>query len=151
MTVRLAKLRWWHIGDLMPLERELFGAERWTEGMFWSELAQYETRHYLVALESDAGPRPVGYGGLAAYGEEAYVQTLAVRGDHQHRGIGRALLQALLAEAERRGARAVGLEVRADNAGAQRLYAGHGFEPVGRRRGYYQPSNTDAVVMVRRP
>jgi hypothetical protein len=32
---------------------------------------------------------------------------------------------------------------------AQKLYADYGFEAVGLRRGYYQPSNTDALVMLR--
>ena len=41
------------------------------------------------------------------------------------------------------------LEVAVDNAPAQRLYASYDFEPVGIRRGYYQPSNTDALVMMR--
>ena len=31
---------------------------------------------------------------------------------------------------------------------AQRLYLRFGFEQVGVRKGYYQPSNTDAVLMV---
>ena len=55
----------------------------------------------------------------------------------------------LLAEAERRGARRVLLEVATTNPVAQRLYASAGFDPVGVRRGYYQPSNTDALVMRR--
>ncbi|HEX2772082.1 MAG TPA: GNAT family N-acetyltransferase, partial [Micromonosporaceae bacterium] len=59
----------------------------------------------------------------------------------------RALLEALLAEAGRREARSVLLEVAADNAPAQKLYAAYGFEPIGVRRGYYQSSNTDALVM----
>ena len=41
------------------------------------------------------------------------------------------------------------LEVAVDNAPAQRLYAQYGFEGVGIRKGYYQPSNTDALVMLR--
>lgn len=69
--------------------------------------------------------------------------------DAHRRGIGRLLLEALLAEAARRGARSTLLEVAADNAPAQRLYATYGFEPIGVRRGYYQPSNTDALVMQR--
>ena len=42
----------------------------------------------------------------------------------------------------------VGLEVRADNLGAQRMYERFGFEHIGVRKGYYQPSNTDAALMV---
>ena len=145
-AVRLAPMRWWHIDALMPLEDELFGEERWTPAMFWSELAQGPTRYYRIAVEP-AGAL-VGYGGLCAYPDEAWVQTLGVRGDRQRRGIGATLLDDLLAEAAKRRARRISLEVRADNPGAQRLYATRGFEAVGLRRGYYQPSNVDAVVMV---
>ena len=41
------------------------------------------------------------------------------------------------------------LEVRADNTRAQRLYRWCGFAEIGIRRGYYQPSGTDAIVMRR--
>jgi ribosomal-protein-alanine N-acetyltransferase len=36
-----------------------------------------------------------------------------------------------------------------DNLAAQRLYDVYGFQAVGIRRGYYQPSNIDALVMRR--
>ena len=39
------------------------------------------------------------------------------------------------------------LEVRVDNVRAQKLYERFGFEPIGFRRGYYQPGNVDALVM----
>ena len=39
------------------------------------------------------------------------------------------------------------LEVRQSNEVAQRLYARHGFVPIGRRRRYYQAPPEDAVVM----
>ena len=114
--------------------------------MFWNELAS--GHHYLVALD-DAG-RVAGYAGLALVRPaEAWVQNIAVRRDAQRAGIGRALLEALISYAEQRGAAQVLLEVAADNAPAQQLYARYGFEPVGVRRGYYQPSNTDALVMMR--
>jgi len=140
-------MRWWDIDRLMPVERELFGPESWSAPLFWSELAQGDTRHYLVA--EDAG-EVVGYAGLCVYPDEAYVQTLAVRGSHQGRGFGAALLMALLTEAATRRRDVVALEVRADNERAQALYRRFGFAPVGRRRGYYQPSGTDAVVMMLR-
>ena len=144
--MRLERFRWWHIAEVLPIEEDLFGAERWSPAMFWNELAQ---RHfYLVALD---GTDVVGYAGLAVVDkEESWVQNIAVRRDVQRHGVGRELLEALLAEAKRRHVTKTLLEVAVDNAPAQRLYAKYDFEPVGIRRGYYQPSNTDALVMMRR-
>jgi [ribosomal protein S18]-alanine N-acetyltransferase len=140
---RLTRMRWWHIAGVMLLEQELFGAESWSEAAYWNELAETATRHYVVALEGD---RVVGYAGLAVFGDEAHVLTIGVAGAAQGRGLGTVLLLDLLAAA---GDRRVLLDVRADNEGAQRLYRRHGFVPIGRRRRYYQPSGTDAVVMAR--
>ncbi|WP_192579958.1 ribosomal protein S18-alanine N-acetyltransferase [Micromonospora sp. AMSO31t] len=145
--VRLGRFRWWHIDQVLPLEADLFGAEQWSPAMFWNELAN--GHHYLVATDDDDGT-VLGYAGLmVAPPDEAWVQNVAVRRDAQRRGIGRLLLEALLAEAARRGVRSTLLEVAADNGPAQRLYAMYGFEPIGVRRGYYQLSNTDALVMQR--
>jgi ribosomal-protein-alanine N-acetyltransferase len=143
--VKIAPLRWWHIDELLPIEFDLFGAERWTAAMFWNELAA--GHFYRVATDDD---EVVGYAGLAVTAPgESWVQNMAVRRDAQGRGIGRALLETLLTEAARQGAGRTLLEVAVDNGPAQKLYTGYGFEPVGIRRGYYQPSNTDALVMMR--
>lgn len=132
---------------MLPVERQLFAPEPWSERLFWSELGQVETRHYLVALQGE--DVVVGYAGLCDYPDEAFVQTLAVAPHAQGRGLGRRLLEALLAEAQRRGQHAVSLEVRADNEPAQRLYARHGFQRSAVRRGYY-PGGVDALVLTRR-
>ena len=139
-------MRWWHIEELLPIERQLFGEEPWTARTFWSELGQLDTRHYLVAVNDGI---VVGYGGLCSYPDEAFVQTLAVAPEQQGEGLGAVLLQALLDEAARRRKTTVSLEVRADNAPAQRLYQRFGFRQAGVRRGYYQPSGTDALILVR--
>jgi [ribosomal protein S18]-alanine N-acetyltransferase len=148
MTVTLVPLRWWHIGELLPLEAKLFPEEQWTETMFWSELAQ-DSRHYLVAEQVDEQGRTevVGYAGLCAYVGEAYIQTIGVVPQAQGTGIGGRLLTALLEESVRRGEDVVTLEVRADNPKAQAVYERYGFLPVGIRRRYYQPSGVDAIVM----
>ena len=140
--MRIAPFRWWHIAEVLPIEEDLFGREKWSAAMFWNELAQ---RHFYLVAEEDE--KVAGYAGLAVVDrDESWVQNIAVDRWAQRGGIGRRLLEALLAEA---GARKVLLEVAVDNAPAQRLYAGYDFEPVGIRRGYYQPSNTDALVMMR--
>jgi len=144
--VRIERLRWWHIEELLPIEADLFGVEQWSAGMFWNELAN--GHHYLVALDGDGSV--LGYAGVSFTPPyEAWVQNIGVRRDRQRHGIGRTLLEALLAEARRHRVRQVLLEVAVDNRAAQKLYARYGFEPVGIRRGYYQPSNTDALVMRR--
>ncbi len=141
------------LGDLdavMALEDELFAPDTWTRAMYRDELSRTDTRHYLVAVDTDEGDGGpvVGYAGLIAYDDEAHVATIGVARDRQGEGIGALLLDALLTEADRRSP-VVLLEVRADNEVAQGLYRRRGFTGIGRRRGYYQPSNTDAVVMRR--
>ena len=144
MTV-LRPMRLADLPAVMELEEELFAPDTWTAAMYREELALTDTRHYLVA--EDTGT-VVGYAGLIAYDDEAHVATIGVTGGRQGEGIGAQLLDALLAEADRRSP-VVLLEVRADNEHAQELYRRRGFAEIGRRRGYYQPSGTDAVVMKR--
>jgi ribosomal-protein-alanine N-acetyltransferase len=131
---------------VMVLEEELFAPDTWTAAMYRDELARGDTRWYLVAEDDGA---VVGYAGLIAYPDEAHVATIGVTAARQGQGIGALLLDALLAEADRRGSPVVLLEVRADNELAQGLYRRRGFAEIGRRRGYYQPSGADAVVMKR--
>jgi [ribosomal protein S18]-alanine N-acetyltransferase len=136
------------LDQVLELERAVFGDEAWTRRMLVGELEQQPaSRYYLVA--DDAG-RIVGYAGLLGAGWQGDVLTLAVATNRWANGIGSALLEALLAEAARRGCTEIFLEVRADNERAQRLYRRHEFTEIGIRRGYYQPSGADALVMKRR-
>lgn len=153
--------------DVLALEHELFPDDPWTARMFAEEVAKPpEARRYLVA-EEDAGDGGVagsdivsgrgapagqvmaGYAGMmfAPDGCQADVLTIAVRPRHWGTGVGSALLAALIQAACERGCTEVFLEVRTDNHRAQGLYLRRGFEEIGVRRGYYQPSGTDAIVM----
>lgn len=147
-TPRLREMRWWDIDPVLELERDLFPEDAWSRGMFWSELAHSRgpgaSRRYLVA-ESEG--RIVGYAGLVASGDQGDVQTIAVSRDQQGTGLGRRLLTDLLRAATAFECHEVLLECRVDNVRAQKLYERFGFEPIGFRRGYYQPGNVDALVM----
>jgi [ribosomal protein S18]-alanine N-acetyltransferase len=130
------------------LEEAVFAEEAWSAGMLAEELAAIPmTRYYLVAEDSGA---IVGYAGLMLAGGQGDVVTLGVMAQRWGEGIGAALLDGLIGEAARRGCSELFLEVRVDNDRAKRLYRRHGFTGVGVRRGYYQPSGADALVM-RRP
>ena len=153
--------------DVIALEHELFPDDPWTPEMFADEVAQpLESRLYLLA-EADAGDGGVadsdivsgrgaasgtvmaGYAGMMFIpgGTQADVLTIAVRKAYWGQGIGSAMLGTLITAARERGCTEVFLEVRADNTRAHGLYLRRGFEELGVRRGYYQPSGMDAIVM----
>ena len=157
-------MRWWDASAVAAAERVLFGADAWSEEAVWGELAG-PGRWYVVAVgradravpadgaADRTGDELLGYAGLAGPGGpggDADVATVAVLPAAQGRGLGRALLRALLAEAVRRGAGAVLLEVRVGNAAARALYASEGFERLAVRRRYYA-DGSDAEVMRWRP
>jgi ribosomal-protein-alanine N-acetyltransferase len=138
------RLRWWDLEAVQALEDVLFGADAWTPGQFWSELARVPQSRWYVAARRDGAL--VGYAGIFLIPPEADVQTIAVAAAEQGRGTGRVLLQSLLARAAGAGARVVHLEVQADNVAALGLYAGVGFTMDGRRRDYYGRGR-DALLM----
>jgi N6-L-threonylcarbamoyladenine synthase/ribosomal-protein-alanine N-acetyltransferase len=132
---------------IMRLETGTFENDAWSPGMMARDLGD-PSCYYLVAFPPDDPANIVAYAGLLAPGgAEADIQTIAVAEEARGHGLGRTLMQTLITEARKRGARTVFLEVRADNPGAQRLYRRLGFEEIGVRRGYYQPDGVDAIVM----
>lgn len=134
---------------VLALERELFPDDPWTPEMFAEEIGQPPaSRLYLIAEESAAGVL-VGYAGMMFVpgGAQADVLTIAVSSRHWGHGVGSALLSALIQAARDRDRTEVFLEVREDNPRARGLYLRRGFEEIGVRRGYYQPSGVDAIVM----
>ncbi len=155
--VRLRPMRSADLEVLMQFELEMFGPEAWSRQSYLQELADTELRHYIVAVgvaeavgEAGAGTAEgelLGTGGLMTIGETAQILTVGVLPAARRHGVGRLLVRALIAEARRRCATEVLLEVRQDNQAARQLYAGEGFAELGKRRGYYEQGRVDAVTM----
>jgi len=80
---------------------------------------------------------------------EIHLGNLAVSKEYQRRGVGQALLSWLIDRTREDGPGRITLEVRASNFAAQELYRRFGFQAVALRRGYYQDSGEDALVMMR--
>ena len=142
-SLRLRPLTLDDVPALDVLERQLFGAAAWSADSLAQEIVGPD-RWYVGAQVDD---ELVGYAGLWFDGVDAQVMTVGTALGHQGAGVGRALLEALLARAREVGAESVLLEVRVDNEPALRLYESAGFVTLGRRRGYYQPENKDAWTM----
>ena len=128
------------IPDVLTLERETY-PQPWSEGIFRDELVQ-SNRFYVVA---ESGGEMVGFAGLMLVEDDAHVTTLAVKAKARKGGLGTRLMLELIAAGLARGARNLTLEVRATNAGAQRLYQRFGMVAVGVRKHYYM--DDDAVIM----
>lgn len=129
---------------IVAIERASF-SDPWSRESFRSMCAHPHAITRVIERDGVV----VGYTIAWMIGDEAELANLAVAPAARRAGIGRALLDDLLAEVEARGGATIHLEVRAGNAGAQALYASRGFVAQGRRRLYYQSPEEDAVVMRR--
>lgn len=100
----------------------------------------------MAAME---GREVLGFILLRAMAGEAEVLTIAVAAGHRRQGVGRALIEAAAATAKSVGAEEIFLEVAEDNPAAIGLYEQAGYEPVGRRAGYYPRSGgaVDAILL----
>jgi ribosomal-protein-alanine N-acetyltransferase len=141
--VEIQRMRRRHLRGVMAIERQVY-PRPWSPSLFLSEMTDPRNRTYLVAR---LGRDVVGYGGVMVHRDEAHITTIAVDPAHHRRKIGTRLLYELVSEGIRMGASAVSLEVRVSNHGAQNLYRRFGFRPVGIRKGYYQETGEDALVM----
>ena len=117
--------------------------------MLRQELAA-PARTYMLDLDDapvPATPTVRAYGGFWHDGEDAELMTIGVAVQHQGRGVGAMLLDALIEQARLQHARRMLLEVRGDNIPALALYRRFGFVPLGVRKRYYQPEDVDATTM----
>ena len=142
------------IDDVMAIERESFRVP-WPTEAFLDELRTSSYSRCLVSRAQDGAGDSLASARnpLAGYicywilEGELMINNLAVAPAWRRRGIARSLLRHALAESRRLGCAAAYLEVRPSNQAAQALYAAEGFQPYGRRRGYYADTGEDALVL----
>lgn len=132
---------------VVAIERRSF-PRPWSVAAFERELDLPWSTVEVAVEQTLGGERIVGYVAWWRVADEVHLMNVAVHPDARRRGVGRWLVDRVLAAAGRVRARAVLLEVRCDNTGARRLYDETGFRPIGLRRGYYGPGQ-DALVLER--
>lgn len=102
--------------------------------------------YVFFTASDDADGTVLGYIGMYRVLEEGDITQVAVSPDSRRRGIGEALLRALLTYAKENGIEAVTLEVRDSNVPAIGLYTKLGFKQIGLRKGYYSEPVEDARI-----
>jgi ribosomal-protein-alanine N-acetyltransferase len=129
------------LGAVTGLAREV-SVPGWSRESLASSLADPAT---LCLVAHEASRALVGFALGRSVVDELEVLLVAVAPRARRRGVGRALVEALLAHAN---AATAHLEVRASNAAAIALYERAGFVAAGRRPRYYE-GREDAVTMRR--
>ena len=134
------------LGDqkgIAELERECFSSP-WSEN---AVLESYEAdTSFFVFCDAD---KIIGYAGLQIVLDEGYVTNIAVTKKARGRGIGGALVEALVNFSKEKSLAFISLEVRESNIPAISLYKKFGFEDKGKRKAFYQSPTEDAIIMTK--
>jgi [ribosomal protein S18]-alanine N-acetyltransferase len=143
--ISVARMQAEDLHEVQRIENDVYPFP-WTAGNFTDSLSNaYQCR---VARAADGSL--AGYFLLMPAVDEAHLLNITVRRDLHGTGIGRMLLDQVMAIARAEGMMSVLLEVRPSNGRALAIYERYGFMRIGMRRGYYPSFNhtrEDAVVM----
>ena len=134
------------LDDVYELEQITF-SDAWSPS---SLLSSFESPHSLFfAATDDKSGSLLGYAIVYCIAGEAQILNIAVDVYQRERGIGSALMQAMIDGATARGCELILLEVRESNQAAISLYKKFGFQTIGRRKKYYSKPTEDAIQMQR--
>lgn len=134
-----------HVSAAAEIEKLCF-SEPWSE----ESLALPATGEYGWGMACEVDGVLVAYACMVSVLDEGEIVNVATHPDYRRRGYARAVLGALLEEAQNDGIETISLEVRESNLAAQALYASFNFIPVGKRKDFYSKPREDAIIMLMR-
>jgi len=131
------------IDAIMEIEPHIY-SHPWSRGNFSDSLVSGYSAWVLLD-----GAEIIGYALMMLVLDEAHLLNLSIARTYQKQGLGRLLLEHMIAIARRQNAANMFLEVRPSNISAIALYENIGFNEMAIRRGYYPAHNgrEDAVLM----
>lgn len=108
------------------------------------DIYESEISNVLVAKNSST---VVGYVSFTIIIDECQIINFATKNEFKRQGVGKSVMEALLAHGEKQGVKKYFLEVRESNIGAIALYEKYGFVPVGISKGHFSSPRENAVLM----
>ena len=143
---------------IMDLERASPTAAHWTEAQYRQVVQPGggDPERFVLVAEavpspdaregSDSISRILGFLIARHVAAEWELENIVVAPAARREGLGKQLLDGLLARAEETNSEAVFLEVRESNTAARSLYQRAGFHQIGRRKSYYANPDEDAIL-----
>ena len=143
--MEIVRLQKEHCEILAELEKLCF-SRPWSQKAIEDEVNN-PNAFFVTAVDEE---KILGYGGMHCTHQECYIDNIAAFGHQRKKGVGTAIVEGLVQEAQRRGAEYISLEVRPSNRPAVGLYTKLGFMEEGRRRNFYSDPTEDALILTRR-
>ena len=137
------------VNEIIELDRVCFEG-LWTAEGYLREIDSPNSDLVALHLTSQSkvsDTQVVGVGCLWAIVNEAHITLLGVEPEHRKQGLGKLILLDLLERAISRQLEWATLEVNVNNSTAINLYQKLGFEIAGTRKGYYQATGEDALIL----
>lgn len=136
---------------VLEIAAGLKDAPQWTEAAWLHALdSAVSPRRVALAAVEPADGALLGFAVTSLMPPQAELETIAVAGESQRRGIGGTLLNALAAQLDCEGIEEFWLEVRESNRAALALYRLAGFAQTGRRKNYYRDPEEDGLLLTLR-
>ena len=143
IRVRIAKSS--DLDDIYDLDVQTF-AMPWSKEALSYDILENDNAFVIVAeYEGEFA----GYADIWTVLDEADLNSIAVRVDFRRKGIGDAIMLAMIEMLSANGVATINLEVRVSNMPAIKLYKKYGFNECGVRPGYYLDNGEDALIMKR--
>lgn len=143
IRVRIAKSS--DLDDIYELDVQTF-AMPWSKEALSYDILENDSAFVIVAeYEGEFA----GYADIWTVLDEADLNSIAVIVDFRRKGIGDAIMLAMIEMLSTSGVATINLEVRVSNMPAIKLYKKYGFNECGVRPGYYLDNGEDALIMKR--
>ena len=143
-TVTIKKMTSDDVDRVIKIEQSAYGDHHWSKDSFMSEISNDLAHYYALFTDDNV---LAGYAGCWHIMEEAHITTIAIAPQFRRRNYGQALLKVVIDDCYKEKIKYITLEVRESNTPAINLYSKYGFTSFGKRKGYYQDNNEDALIM----
>lgn len=144
---RIRKMTLADLPAVMEIENQAF-TNPWSTEMVKKELTQDWSTVFVGEAYTPSGWALRGFAIFWLVHDEVHVLNVATDRAVRRQGIGRRIMDAVIAFGRDHKCRLATLEVRRSNEAALELYKALGFRAVGMRPNYYQDDREDAVVMI---
>ena len=143
-NVKIRRMSTDDLDRILEIAKDVYGQHHWPKSSFFEELNNNFSRYYVLFNSEDV---LVGFAGSWHVLEECHLTNIAVDKNYHRKKYGETLLKTVIDGCYKEKVKYITLEVRASNEPAISLYKKFGFTSFGRRKGYYQDNNEDALIM----